>query len=44
MISALKTTFSLNNFKILRPKVQKKSDEFAKDFCESQPRVLFFIS
>ncbi len=38
MISASKSTLSLNNLKILRPKVTKNLTKFPKKFYESQPR------
>ncbi len=38
MISASKTTFSLNNLMILRPKVTKNRTNFRKKFFESPPR------
>jgi len=37
MISASKGTLSLNNLKILRPKVTKNLSNFHKKFCESPP-------
>jgi len=37
MISASKTTFSLNNIKILRPKVTKNLTNLLKRFCEPPP-------
>jgi len=37
MISALKTTFSLNNLRILRPKVTKNLTNSLKKFCEFPP-------
>jgi hypothetical protein len=37
MISASKSTLSLNNLKILRPKVKKNLMNFRKKFCESPP-------
>jgi len=37
MISASKTTFSLNNIKILRLKVKKNLTNLRKKFCESPP-------
>ena len=40
MISALKTTFSLNNLKILRPEVTKNIMNLRKKFCESPPGKL----
>jgi len=38
MISATKSTLSLNNLKILRPKVKKSLPNFRKKFCEFPPR------
>jgi hypothetical protein len=38
MISASKSTLSLNNIKILRPKVTKNITNWRKKFCESPPR------
>ncbi len=40
MISASKSTLSLNNLKILRPKVTKNLTNLCKQFCESPPRFL----
>ncbi len=37
MIFALKSTLSLNNIKILRPKVTKNLTNSPKKFCESPP-------
>jgi len=37
MISASKSTLSLNNLKILRPKVVKNLKNLCKKFCESPP-------
>jgi len=37
MISASKTAVSLNNLKILRPKVMKNLTNLPKKFCESPP-------
>jgi len=37
MIYASKSTFSLNNLKILRPKVRKNLTNLLKKFCESPP-------
>ncbi len=34
MLSALKTTFSLNNLSIIRPKVTKNLTNLLKKFCE----------
>jgi len=39
MISASKSTLSLNNLKILRPKVIKNLKNFCKKFCEFPPRA-----
>ena len=39
MISASKTTFSLKNLKILRPKVTKNLTNLLKKFCEFPPRA-----
>jgi len=39
MISALKTSFSHNNLKILRPKVTKNYTKLLKKFCELAPRT-----
>jgi len=39
MISASKSTLSLNNLKILRPKVTKYLTNLRKKFCEFPPRV-----
>jgi len=39
-ISASKTTLSLNNFKILRPKVMKNLTNLLKKFCEFPPRIV----
>ncbi len=39
MISASKSTLSLNNLKILRPKVTKNLRNLHKKFCESPPRA-----
>ena len=38
MISASKTTFRVNNLKILRPKVTKNIKNLSKKFCEFPPR------
>ncbi len=38
MISASKSTLSLNNLKILRPKVTKNLNNLLKKFCEFTPR------
>jgi len=38
MISASKTTFSLNNLNILGPKLTKSLMNFRKKLCESPPR------
>jgi len=38
MISASKSTLSLNNLKILRPKVTKNLTNLGKKFCEFPPR------
>ncbi len=38
MISASKSTLSLNNLKFFRPKVTKNLTNFRKKFCESPPR------
>ncbi len=38
MISISKSTLSLNNLKILRPKVTKKLTNLPKKFCEFLPR------
>jgi len=40
MISDLKSTLSLNNLKILRPKVTKNLTNWPKKFCEFPPRIL----
>jgi len=40
MIAASKSTLSLNNFKILRPKVTENIANLCKKFCESPPRAL----
>ncbi len=40
MIYALKTSFSLYNLKILRPKVTKNLTKLLKKFCEFRPRFL----
>jgi len=40
MISASKSTLSLNNLNILRPKVTKNLTNLPKKFCESPPRSL----
>jgi hypothetical protein len=40
MICASKTTFSLNNLKILRSKVTKNLTNLLKKFCEFPPRAL----
>jgi hypothetical protein len=40
MITAAKSTLSLNNLKILRPKVTKNLTNLHKKFCESPPRFL----
>jgi len=40
MISASKSTLSLNNFKILRPKVTKHFTNLPKKFCEFRPRSI----
>ncbi len=37
MISASKSTLSLNNLKILRPEVTKSLTNLCKEFCESPP-------
>ncbi len=42
MISASKTTFSLNNLKILRPKVTKNLTNLLKKFCEFSPRAVSY--
>jgi len=39
MISASKSTLSLNNLKMLRPKVTQNLTNFCKKFCESPPGV-----
>jgi len=39
MISASKSTLSLNNLKILRPKVTKNLTNLRKKFCELPPRT-----
>jgi len=39
MISASKSTLSLNNIKILRPKVTKNLKNLRKKSCESPPRT-----
>jgi len=39
MISASKTIFSLNNLKILRPKVMKYLTNLLKKFCEFPPWI-----
>jgi len=41
MISASKSTSSLNNLKILRPKVMKNLTNLHDNFCESPPRCHF---
>jgi hypothetical protein len=38
MISASKITLSLNNLKILKPKVTKNLTKLLKKFCEFRPR------
>jgi len=43
MISASKTTLSLNNLKILRPKVTKNCTNLRKKFCEFPPWGLWSI-
>ncbi len=40
MISASKSTLSVNNLKILRPKVTKNLTHLRKKFCESPPRAV----
>jgi len=37
MISASKTTFRVNNLKILRPKVRKNLTNLGKTFCKFEP-------
>jgi len=44
MISASKTTFSLNNFKCLRPKVMKNLTNLLKMFCEFPPCSFLSLS
>jgi len=39
MISVSKSTLSLNNFKILRPKVTNNLTNLPKKFCEIPPQV-----
>jgi hypothetical protein len=41
MISPSKTTFSLGNLKILRPKVLKNLTNLLKKFCEFPLTLLF---
>ncbi len=38
MISASQSTLSLNNLKIVRPKVTQNLSNFNKKFCESAPK------
>jgi len=40
MISASKSTLSLKNLKILRPKVTKNLTNMPKKFCEFPPRAI----
>ncbi len=40
MIFASKSTLSLNNLKILRPKVTKNLTNLPKKFCEFPPRFV----
>jgi len=40
MISAAKSTLSLKNIKILRPKVTKNLTNLPKRFCEFRPRLI----
>jgi len=42
MISASKSTLSLNNLKILRPKVTKNLTNLRKSFVNSHPGGKFF--
>jgi len=42
MMSALKSTLSLNNPKILRTKAMKNLTNLRKKFCESQPLMSNF--
>jgi len=43
MISASRSTFSLNNLNILRPKVTKNLMNLHKKFCESHPGLIKLI-
>ena len=44
MICASKSTLSLNNLKILKPKVTKNLKNLRKKFCESPPRSLIELN
>jgi hypothetical protein len=44
LISASKTTLSLYNLRILRPKVTENLTSLLKKFCESPPRPCIWLT